>query len=67
MRKAIAAAMARSKREIPHYYLAEPIPMGVALAWLQGVNAGRPITDAQPDRIFPTLADVARHVLAHER
>lgn len=32
-----------------------------------GYNAGRPITDAQPDRIFPTLADVARHVLAHER
>ncbi|MCX7272952.1 MAG: 2-oxo acid dehydrogenase subunit E2, partial [Burkholderiales bacterium] len=44
MRKAIAAAMSRSKREIPHYYLAEPIPMAVALAWLQQRNAGLPIT-----------------------
>ena len=51
MRKAIAAAMARSKREIPHYYLAEPIPMGIALAWLQEVNAGRPITE----RILPAV------------
>ncbi|HPU51497.1 MAG TPA: dihydrolipoamide acetyltransferase family protein [Burkholderiaceae bacterium] len=49
MRKAIAAAMTRSKREIPHYYLAEQIPMGVALDWLQQVNAGRPIAE----RILP--------------
>ena len=45
MRKAIAAAMSRSKREIPHYYLAETIPMKHALAWLQQRNAGLPITE----------------------
>jgi len=45
MRKAIAAAMSRSKREIPHYYLAETIPMKNALAWLQQRNAGLPITE----------------------
>lgn len=44
MRKAIAAAMSRSKREIPHYYLAEPIPMRRAQAWLAELNATRPIT-----------------------
>ena len=31
MRRAIAAAMSRSKREIPHYYLAELVPMRSAL------------------------------------
>lgn len=45
MRKAIAAAMSRSKREIPHYYLSETIPMRRALDWLQQRNEGRPITD----------------------
>jgi len=41
MRKAIAAAMARSKREIPHYYLSHRIDIGVALDWLASVNARR--------------------------
>jgi pyruvate dehydrogenase E2 component (dihydrolipoamide acetyltransferase) len=45
MRRAIAAAMSRSKREIPHYYLSEPIPMDTALAWLQKRNAGLAITE----------------------
>ncbi|MDA8439326.1 MAG: dihydrolipoamide acetyltransferase family protein, partial [Propionibacterium sp.] len=45
MRAAIAAAMSRSKREIPHYYLAETIPMDAALDWLASANAGRPISD----------------------
>jgi pyruvate dehydrogenase E2 component (dihydrolipoamide acetyltransferase) len=45
MRKAIAAAMSRSKREIPHYYLAETIPMKNALDWLQQRNEGLPITE----------------------
>ncbi len=43
MRRAIAAAMARSKREIPHYYVSETIPLGKALAWLQGRNATLPM------------------------
>jgi len=40
MRQAIATAMSRSKREIPHYYLAETVPLGAALAWLAAHNAG---------------------------
>jgi pyruvate dehydrogenase E2 component (dihydrolipoamide acetyltransferase) len=44
MRKAIAAAMARSKREIPHYYLWQTIPMQRAAEWLAAENAKRPVT-----------------------
>lgn len=44
MRKAIAAAMSRSKREIPHYYIAETIPMQRAQDWLAAENARRPLT-----------------------
>lgn len=42
MRQAIAAAMSRSKREIPHYYLSETVPLGAALAWLSAHNAELP-------------------------
>jgi pyruvate dehydrogenase E2 component (dihydrolipoamide acetyltransferase) len=45
MRRVIAASMARSKREIPHYYLAIQIDMSRALAWLQAENLKRPVTD----------------------
>ncbi len=51
MRKAIAAAMSRSKREIPHYYLSETIPMAKALEWLRQRNQGLPITE----RILPAV------------
>lgn len=44
MRQAIASAMARSKREIPHYYLFETISMRRAVDWLAEENARRPIT-----------------------
>ncbi|MEW6294491.1 MAG: dihydrolipoamide acetyltransferase family protein [Pseudomonadota bacterium] len=59
MRKAIAAAMARSKREIPHYYVAEEIPLDRMLAWLQDANAQRPLAE----RLLPAallLKAVAR-------
>lgn len=59
MRRAIAAAMSRSKREIPHYYLSETIPLGRALAWLQAANAQR----AMSERVLPAallLKAVAR-------
>ncbi|HCO44678.1 MAG TPA: 2-oxo acid dehydrogenase subunit E2, partial [Gammaproteobacteria bacterium] len=39
---AIAATMAHAKREIPHYYLAMPVDMAPALAWLAQRNADRP-------------------------
>jgi pyruvate dehydrogenase E2 component (dihydrolipoamide acetyltransferase) len=45
MRQTIAAAMARSKREIPHYYLSATIDMGPATAWLAAENTKRPVTD----------------------
>jgi pyruvate dehydrogenase E2 component (dihydrolipoyllysine-residue acetyltransferase) len=45
MRTVIAAAMARSKREIPHYYLSTTIDMSAALAWLRAENERRPMVD----------------------
>ena len=42
MRDAIGAAMSRSKREIPHYYLAHEIRADAALDWLERFNAGKP-------------------------
>jgi len=44
MRRAIALAMSRSKREIPHYYLSETISLARAAAWLEAENARRPMT-----------------------
>ena len=43
MRRVIAAAMTRSKREIPHYYLSTSIDMHRALEWLAAENAKRPV------------------------
>jgi len=45
LRRSIGALMARSKREIPHYYLSTTIDMRAASEWLEHVNAGRSITD----------------------
>jgi pyruvate dehydrogenase E2 component (dihydrolipoamide acetyltransferase) len=41
MRAAIAAAMGRSKREIPHYYLTQAIDFGAAQQWLTAYNQER--------------------------
>jgi pyruvate dehydrogenase E2 component (dihydrolipoamide acetyltransferase) len=56
MRQAIAAAMGRSKREIPHYYLAEPVPMRRALDWLRDANARRPVTERLLPAVLPIKA-----------
>ncbi len=45
MRQTIATAMARSKREIPHYYLSTTINMSNAMRWLEGENRTRSIAD----------------------
>ena len=45
MRQAIGAAMARSKREIPHYYVATTIDMQRAVSWLAEQNLKRPLPD----------------------
>ncbi len=42
MRAAIAAAMARSKREIPHYYLQDHVDVTDSEQWLIGKNATLP-------------------------
>ena len=45
MRQAIAAAMGRSKREIPHYYLSSTIDFDAAQRWLEAYNAEREPTE----------------------
>ncbi|HSK80252.1 MAG TPA: dihydrolipoamide acetyltransferase family protein, partial [Thermoanaerobaculia bacterium] len=45
MRRAIGAAKARSKREIPHYYLSATIDMRRALAWLTEENRRRSVEE----------------------
>jgi pyruvate dehydrogenase E2 component (dihydrolipoamide acetyltransferase) len=45
MRHAIGELMARSKREIPHYYVAATIELGAATAWLADQNARRAVTE----------------------
>ena len=45
MRQAIGAAMAKSKREIPHYYLGTQINVERALAGLAQENAGRSVKE----------------------
>ena len=62
MREAIGALMARSKREIPHYYLQLEIDMSRALEWLHVANLERPVND----RLLPSallLSAVARAVV----
>ncbi|MDT8418938.1 MAG: dihydrolipoamide acetyltransferase family protein [Desulfuromonadales bacterium] len=51
MRKAIAAAMSLSNREIPHYYLECIIDMSRALHWLEMANRQRPIQQ----RLLPAV------------
>ncbi|MEO9482472.1 MAG: dihydrolipoamide acetyltransferase family protein [Ekhidna sp.] len=43
IRSAIASAMSRSNREIPHYYLSEKIDMSNALNWLLDTNKQLPV------------------------
>jgi pyruvate dehydrogenase E2 component (dihydrolipoamide acetyltransferase) len=60
MRDAIAATMARSKREIPHYYLATTIPVAKALAWLEARNKEGPVTE----RLLPGVLLIKATALA---
>jgi pyruvate dehydrogenase E2 component (dihydrolipoamide acetyltransferase) len=45
MRQTIAAAMTRSKREIPHYYLSATIDLNRAMSWLAEENLKRSVED----------------------
>jgi pyruvate dehydrogenase E2 component (dihydrolipoamide acetyltransferase) len=51
MRRAIAAAMARSNRDIPHYYLETRIDMNRPLRWLETENLKRSLQE----RILPVV------------
>jgi pyruvate dehydrogenase E2 component (dihydrolipoamide acetyltransferase) len=59
MRRAIAAAMAKSNREIPHYYLQSRIDMSRTLAWLEERNRERSIQDRLL-MVVPLLKAVAK-------
>ena len=62
MRHAIALEMARSNREIPHYYLSTQVDMSKSLRWLEEFNQQRSIEN----RVLPAallLKAVARALL----
>lgn len=43
LRRAVGALMSRSKKTIPHYYLSTTLDLRAAVAWMQSVNAQRPV------------------------
>jgi len=49
MRQAIAAAMSRSKREIPHYYLSQTLDVSATLTRVEQLNSER----SPPQRVLP--------------
>lgn len=51
MRQSIAAAMSRSNREIPHYYLETEIDMKMSLEWLEEQNKKRQLNE----RLLPPV------------
>lgn len=51
IRMAVAAAMSKSNREIPHYYLETNIDMSKALAWLADANKQRSVQQ----RLLPVV------------
>ncbi|QEN12289.1 dihydrolipoamide acetyltransferase family protein [Mycolicibacterium sp. ELW1] len=63
MRASIAAAMSRSKREIPHYYLADEIILDTAQGWLTDQNVNRPITE----RLLPAVLQLKAVAMAAQR
>ena len=60
MRQAIAAAMGRSKREIPHYYLSSTIDFETAHRWLEAHNRDKP----PPERLLPATLLIKACALA---
>jgi pyruvate dehydrogenase E2 component (dihydrolipoamide acetyltransferase) len=60
MRRAIASAMSRSKREIPHYYLAHTFDLEAALRWLEQRNRERPLAE----RVLPGVLLLKASALA---
>ena len=56
MRRAISAAMGRSKREIPHFYLSQTVDLSRAIAWLQDENRHRAVPDRLLHGVLPIKA-----------
>ncbi|MDP1571003.1 MAG: dihydrolipoamide acetyltransferase family protein [Vicinamibacterales bacterium] len=50
-RAAVGAAMARSKRDVPHVYLSNTVDLTPALTWLRAENARRAVTE----RLLPAV------------
>jgi pyruvate dehydrogenase E2 component (dihydrolipoamide acetyltransferase) len=63
MREAIARLMARSKREIPHYYLQTTIDLSAALTWMRERNRGAPLAS----RLVPAALLLKATALAAAR
>jgi len=45
MRRAIAASVTRSKKEIPHYYVSSDVDVQSAVTWLESANTNRPVAE----------------------
>lgn len=60
IRQAIGAAMTRSKREIPHYYLAHTLSLARATEWLARQNAALPVGE----RLLPAALYIRAVALA---
>jgi pyruvate dehydrogenase E2 component (dihydrolipoamide acetyltransferase) len=60
MRQAIARAMERANREIPHYHLGETVDVDATLTWLTERNADRP----PADRVLPAALVLKATALA---
>ncbi|HSM19512.1 MAG TPA: dihydrolipoamide acetyltransferase family protein [Hyphomicrobiales bacterium] len=63
MRQAIAAAMSRSTREIPHYDLTSTVDLGRATGWLEDFNRDR----APDERLLPAVLLLKATALALAR
>ena len=63
MRRAIGNLMARSKREIPHYYLTKDVDMTAALRWLERENQRR---DVESRLIYAVLLLRAVALAVHD-
>ncbi len=63
MRQAIARLMARSKREIPHYYVSNTADMTNAMSWMQERNRELAVTE----RLVPAVLLLKAAALAAQQ